>query len=410
MNPPVIESTLSGYIFRWEEERISVNVSNLNYHRDFLKGEVKVNTSLPGYAEHLHQANFNFSSTRAKADLVRTLSKICEEINWEVAIEQLRVKTLQLYRQGEPLEVLSSEDEITKIDYLLYPLIPKNQFSLIYGEGGTGKSTLALFLALLLQTKDDISDYGFSANGDNPYTALYLDWECDKQTISHQFKHLSTGLGRKAHLLYRRCNLPFVQDIENIKALISSASIDVVIIDSIGIACGGDLNEASMANSFILALRSLKTSSFAISHTSKDRQDKKTPFGSVYFFNGARNIWEIRKTQTEGDDLINIGLFHRKSNISKIHAPIGLKFIYCDDSITVKHENISEIEGFEKEISLRQRIKSLLLQEGVLPLKEIALRLDAKEQSIRNKLNDLRLKGDVTKQNDKWAFLYHDDS
>jgi energy-coupling factor transporter ATP-binding protein EcfA2 len=338
---------------------------------------------------------------------VRALSKICGEILWDVLIEQLRVRTLQLFRQGSPLELINSEDEISGIKYVLYPLLPRNQFSLFYGEGGTGKSTLALFLALLIQTKDmPASQYGFNINGDSPSTVLYLDWDTDKNFINNQFKNLCKGFGTKAHLFYRRCNLPLAQDIENIKENITATNADVVIIDSVGVASGGDLNEAHTANLFSLALRSLKTTNFVISHTSKDRSDKKTPFGSVYFFNNARNIWEMKKIQSTGDDFIDIGLFHRKCNLAKLYNPFGFRFAFQNDSIIVENQKIAEIGEFEKELSLRQRIKKLLLQEGVLTIKEIAGQLSAGEQVVRSRLNELRIKGDVIKQGDKYAMHY----
>ena len=406
MSLPRIEPTLSGYTFQWFEERITIIVSGLTYKHDCLKGEIKIKTSLPGYAEHLHQANFNFSSTRGKSEIVKILAKLCKETNWDVLIEQLRFKTLQLFREGSPLHILNPDDKIEKIQYILHPLIPKNHLSLIYGEGGTGKSTLALFLSLLAAIKDKVTDYGFVVNGERPYNVLYLDYETEKDTIGLQFKYLCNGLGMKAPLFYRRCNLPLSQDLENIKEHISSVNVDLVITDSVGIACGGDLNEAHTANLFTLALRSLKTTNLLISHTSKDRTDRKTPFGSVYFFNNARNIWEIRKTQTEGDDLIHIGLFHRKSNISKLHKPIGLKFIYQEDSIIVESENVSEIEGFEKELSLKQRIKNLLLQKDVMTIREIAGQLNTGEPVVRSRLNEMKNKGEVIKQGDKFA-MYH---
>ena len=137
MNPPEFEQTLTGYTFFWKQEKIAIVISNLSYKHDSLKGEVRVKTSLPGYNEHLHQANFNFSSTRAKTDLVRTLSNICEEIQWDILIEQLRVKVLGLYREGEPVEIINSKDEISNINYILFPLIPENLLTLIYWEGCT---------------------------------------------------------------------------------------------------------------------------------------------------------------------------------------------------------------------------------------------------------------------------------
>ena len=85
---------------------------------------------------------------------------------------------------------------------------------------------------------------------------------------------------------------------------------------------------------------------------------------------------------------------------------IGFKFIYQDDSIIVESEKVSEIEGFEKELSLKQRIKNLLLQEGVITVKEIARQLNVGEAVARSRLNEMRNKGDVIKQGDKFAMRY----
>lgn len=359
---------------------------------------------MPGYNPHLHQANFNFSSTRARSELIKALSTLCDTIDWTVIIEQLRVKTLSLFRQGEPLQIIDAKEKVSEPEYLLWPFIPKNQASLIYGGGGFGKSTFSLFLCLNVIFPEIAAEY--SMKSESPKKALYLDYETSREIISWQWAKLAANFDCEGKIHYRRCDIPLTQDIEKLKESVYESQADLVIVDSAGIAAGDNLNEAHTANSLALALRSLNTTTLLISHTSKEKSDNKTPFGSVYFFNNARNIWELKKMQEVEENDITLGLFHRKSNISKLNKPCGFKFIYEDNSITVRKEDISDIGEFEKELSLKQRIKNLLLQEGVLTIKEIAGQLGKGEQVVRNRLNDMRHEGLVIRQNDKWAMIY----
>jgi energy-coupling factor transporter ATP-binding protein EcfA2 len=402
---PEIDKTLTGYNFIWIEEKIRVQVSNLSFKHDNLKGEIKIKTSLPGFNEHLHQANFNFSSTRSKTELVKTLHGVCEEVEWSILIEQLRVKTLELYRQGEPLQILNPKEKIEKPEYLLYPFLPKNQMSLIYGEGGTGKSTLALFLSLLLMHPFIGPEYGLQI--ETPGNVLYLDFETSREVIQLQYSGLASNFNCNKKIYYRRCSLPLTHDLEKIKECVQESRADLIIVDSVGIACGDNINEAHTANLFALALRSLNTTNLLVSHTSKERLNNKTPFGSIYFFNNARNVWELRKIQETGEDEIKLGLFHRKSNMSKLNKPFGFKFIY-GNSITVEKQDVSEIDSFIQELSISTRIKKLLSSEGVLDIKTIAKVVNSGEGYIRVALNRLRKKGEVIKQGDNWALLYHE--
>ena len=402
MSLPQVNQTITGYVFVWQEEKIEISVSNLSYKSNNLKGEIKVKTFLPDYYEHLHQANFNFSSTRSKDELVRTLAKMCDKIDWKILVEQLRVKTLEYYRQGEPLEIISSEDEIKDIHYIIEPLLPEGLMTIIYGKGGAGKSYLALFLSLLVDTHTN----GYFQLDDQKHNILYLDWETDTKIITYQYKKLCRGLGKKSYLFYKRCSLPLCQDADSIKEKIVDINADIVIIDSLGVACGADPNEAQTANQLALILRGFKTTNFLIHHTSKERTNNKTPFGSVYFTNNARNLWEIKKVQGQDTNEVNLGLFHRKANYSRLYAPIGLRFLHEKEKILVEKQDITEIPDLEKELPLRQKIKNLLLGEGVLTAQEIALRLEVSQNQVSVRLQNMKKRGEIVRQHDKWAVIY----
>lgn len=402
MTLPEITQTLLGYHFSWIDEGVDIEARHLRFFRDSLRGEIIVKTSLPGYNPHLHQANFNFSSTRARSELIKALSTLCDTVNWIVIIEQLRVKTLNLFRQGEPVQIIDAKEKVNKPEYLLWPFIAKDQMNLIYGEGGSGKSTFALFLCLAVMCPSIGVEYAMKA--ENSKKVLYLDFETSVETIRWQWANLVASFDCDEKIYYRRCNIPLTQDIEKIKECVYESQADLVIVDSVGIGCGDNINEAHTANTFALALRSLNTTSLLISHTSKEKSDHKTPFGSVYFFNNARSVWELKKMQEAGEDKITLGLFHRKSNLSKLNKPFGFKFIYEDNAIIVAKQNITEIEEFAKELSLRQRIKKLL-SEGKKEVSEIIERLDAPRGQVTVRLSELKKNGEAMNLDGKWFLL-----
>ena len=397
---PKIDKTLLGYTFTWED--VVIQVTKLHCSKEALKGEITVKTTLPGYAPHLHQAVFNFSSTRAKAELIKELQHICVELDWNSIIEQLRVYTLKLYRQGEPVIELTNESVIQPPEYFIYPVLPIGQLNLIFGEGGVGKSTLCLLLSLLLI--NNVSKFGFKVN--NPVdNILYLDYETDSNIIAWQLNALKLGNEfLHSKLYYRRCSIPIFEEVETLKEIIMDMNIKIIIVDSVGTACGGNLNEAETANRFALVLRSFNITSLLISHTSKEKAEAKTPYGSIYFWNNSRNIWEIRKVQNVGEDEISIGLFHRKSNISKLCKPIGLKFSYLEDKIKVSRQDIEEVEEFHNELPLRTRIINLIKSEGLLTSEEIAERLNKGLHVIRARLHELKKKDIIINVKGKWAY------
>ena len=341
---PEIEKTIIGYSLNWKELGISIDVSRLKYKDDALKGEIRVKTFLPGYAPHLHQASYNFSSTRSKAELVKELQKLCSEVDWNVIVEQLRVYIMKYYRQGEPVYTIEPNEKISPPKYLIHPIVPEKKLTILYGEGGVGKSTLALLLSLSAQK--DIVGIGFKTL--NPVkNVLYLDYETDKETISWQYSKLIRGLGilpiYKLH--YRRCTIPLKDDLEAVKEAVVDCQSELLIIDSAGMACGDNLKEAHTANQLALAIRSLNVTTILLSHVSKENSDAKTPYGSVYFYNNARNIWEVRKKQINNDCKIRITLTHRKSNIDLLYPNINLTFEYEPDAIRVNpHEEFEDEE------------------------------------------------------------------
>lgn len=399
---PSIKKNLLGYEFQWPDDKIKIIIKRLKMSRnDDLHCEIIVKTWLPGFNPHLHQSNFNMNSTKGKIELINILSKRCEEPNWESIIEQLRVYTLENYRTGEPIRIFSGNEEYQAPVFLLYPFVQEKQLTMIYGEGGIGKSTFALMLSAALQEKCELPHTNLKKPSKG---VLYLDYETDEATLSWQYKRILNGLGLNGlPLRYRRCTIPLLSDAEKIKELIVESNVDTIVVDSAGAACGSDMNDAMSANQIALILRSFETTNILISHTSKSNGPKKTPYGSVYFINNARSLWEIRKSNENREDEVSIGIFHRKANIMQLQKPKGYRFVFHDELIEVLGCDPKEMDGFSEEFTISQRILDTLKSFGLMTTQELIDELGVSEGSVKGTIHRMKKEKRVIKVEDKWG-------
>ena len=200
--------------------------------------------------------------------------------------------------------------------YQVWPLLPSHQPTIIYGQGGIGKSWLAAYLCALVDNRLTVNglsaDYGRS---------LYVDWETDKATIEGRAWGIKQGEPQIAPdwaLAYQRAHGPLVEWIDELATHVEREQFDLVVLDSVGLALGGDANDAQTVLAFFDALRQLEATTLLIDHMTKgsDSQERGV-FGSAYKRNSARSLWEMR--QAEGE--LTMGLYHRKANNSKLSPP-----------------------------------------------------------------------------------------
>lgn len=395
LQPPEVKKSLTGYSLIWKEG-LTINVSNLKHKSDALKGEIVVKTTLQGYSPHLHQTVFNFTSTRAKAELEKELHKVCADIPWEIAIEQMRVKILQAFREQSQVEVIDASGQPPEFKYVIEPIALQGLPAIIFGSGGTGKSTFALYLAAIIQSGQSTKNLKIS----EPHKVLYLDWETNKDIIAYQYTKICKSIGNVLPLYYLKCSLTFTDSINTIKKHIDTVEADVLIIDSLGLACGGNLVDPDIANQFFLALAQLGTTTIILHHTSKSENDSKTPFGTVYFWNNSRNIFELRKIQEQGADDMVVGAFHRKANYNKLVPPMAFKIHHNETAISV--EEVEAKDYFPDELSISERIYNLLITTGKMSAKEIAEALGIKQDVVRVNLNRMKAKGQTQKLGESW--------
>jgi len=398
--PKVTEDGIGGYLFDWQDEGIKIQANRLKVHGDGrVIGEIVVLASKEGIKHpHLHQAQFNFSSTTSRERLARSLEGRYGEVDWHTILEQLCVYTLERVRQGEPVLTMWSNNGYQPPQFLLEPLIIQDYPVVIYGDPSSFKSGMGLYVyaALLLPWTDNplgLTPQAKSVNG------LYLDWEADDKTTRWQLTRLERGMALPPMpLVYRRCSVPLCQDIEAVRKAVTDNGSEVVIIDSLGLACGGELKEAAPAIAFFAALRQLRVSSLILAHPAKNPEIKrKTIYGSVFFEAQVRSAWEIRKIQEIGDDQIDVALYHRKPPpFDKIQPPIGLNARFTRDTIEISRQEVKSVREFIAGLGTQAQIESLL-SHGPLTKDELAEDLDASKASIDMAITRLKKKDKVVR-------------
>jgi len=366
-------------------------------------GEATITTDSEGYNPLLHQAQFNLSSSRARSELSKRLTEIYPEADWDSVLERFCYLALQKIRQGEPVvELWSTGEGIESPKYLIHPILPLGKPTIIFGEGGVGKSIFALFLGLCTVLPWTDNSLGLTVG--ERAEVLYLDYETDQHEISWRMHCVKNGMDvPDLFLHYRRCSISISQELEQIQQAVGETGAKLVIVDSLGPACGGDLNSAETALSFFSAVRQLDTTTLIVAHTAKDTLVKhKSVFGSAFFHNLARSIWELRQVQEIGENEINIGLFHKKSNLSALHPPMGFRIAFDGDKTTLERQDMRDMDGLASQHSTKQRINDALIG-GPMTLKEMSEELEMKQHSVEMAMYRMRDKGEIVKVDGKWG-------
>ncbi|MBU3974666.1 MAG: AAA family ATPase, partial [Alphaproteobacteria bacterium] len=115
-----------------------------------------------------------------------------------------------------------------------------------------------------------------------PSNILWLDYEADRTSTLYNFTRIVRGADAEGiSLNYRRCRMPLCDDIEAISLHVEQAKTDIVIIDSVAKAAGGDLDKSESPNRLFAALDLLHCTPLILAHTYKgEGTGKRTIYGS----------------------------------------------------------------------------------------------------------------------------------
>jgi AAA domain len=379
-----------------EPDHIVIEFDRLQTERSGdITADVAVRMTAPGLVRNLHSARLLMTGTRARGDLAKHLAERTKGhgLDWSEMVEEAIICTLDTYRAGDPPILLRDAVAPEGERWLLPPLVLATQPTIWFGDGGVGKSALALAAGLSIHMdRGDLLGVAPTAKR----VVAYFDWEFDAYEHRERMRQLVGG--QMPDIVYRRCQVPLRDDVERLNRYIRDWGIDFLIIDSVGAACGDEPESAAVALAFFNALRQLGCGALCIAHTTKNGSEER-PFGSTFWHNGARSTWLVKKERDTSASGFVAGMFNKKSNSGPLASPIGFGFDFSDDRLVISRTDIRDVVGFEPHIPLRERMRAAL-RSGAASIKDLAAVLGEPEGSLRKTVDRdkgrtfVRLEGD----------------
>lgn len=380
-----------GYVLRVPDVTIEIAVDRLTRSRGELHGELVVSCGLPNTRSidgHLHSARFNLSGGTARGTLARTLAKRAntDDIDWEDLLEDFCRRVMTAEREGEPIIKVGALPIPIGESFRLDPILPQDQVTILYGDGGVGKSTLAAAIAVSVQEGVSLVEHWIPRQA----PVLYLDWEAGRASLNRRIRGVAMGahIPRVVQLDYLDCRRrgPLHGFAEDVARMVDLGGYGLVIVDSVGMASGasgegGDANEGAIR--LFSAFGYLGTTVLAIDHVNRADAETTTkrsrPYGSIYKSNLARATFELRRTRTPDGSVL--GLYHTKANDSDTLPPVALRVTHDGDGSIAYRRLDAMPTALTESLSLLDRIAAYLA-DGRATSEEIADALDHEKRKV----------------------------
>ncbi len=404
-------------VFTWAGDAIEIRVSRIAEARGDTNAEIKITSNIPPNPGCLEWGRINLSAMSTRASLAKNLESRLP-FDWQGALLQVAHKAVELRREGEPTVNLG-QVEARQTKWLLWPYVEYGGPTVLFADGGAGKSILALMMAYSVASAKPL----LGKPQGPPRNVLYLDWETDAQTHAERLRAIHNAYDFAADqpvVYYKRMAGSLADSVEQIRQEVARLQIALVIVDSLSLAVGGGvaLEDSATATAFFGAARLLETCLLAISHVSKatvanTTGQKASPFGSAFFRNTARLAWYVESLQEEGASESLIRFEHVKSNNGRYQRQHGyrLRFDNIGEAgdeqlvgIRLSPIDLTDVPEFAKKVTWSQRIAAVL-RDGAMTTAEVAEALGEEDSStVSKRLSDERRANRIIRLPDsKWG-------
>ena len=388
VHAPTLENTAGIFSLTFESELLDIRLDRIDTNsKHETTGEITIKSRRPAELGHVHQARLNLTSSTTRSTMAKYLTTKIPTVEWDKILEYTCIRVLEKHREGTPIVHLADYQVPEGLRHRLFPYLQEKQASLLFGEGDTGKSWLALMMGVTVAI--GTPQLGLQPE---PGAVLFLDYETDEDTVWERVNMVSAGFGEPIPegFYYRQMHQTIAADFQQVNQLVMDHNISLVIVDSAAPAVGEP--EASQAtNEYFRALRSLRCSSLTVAHVSKGGKETE-PFGSIFWRNLPRANYRVDASHEPGAQSFAMQIKHTKSNNGKRLQDRAYELTFEDDLVRFKFADIAAVPEFAEGMTLGQRI-SAVLKNGALSVKDIAEMLEANENSVKTTLN--RHKGDM---------------
>lgn len=365
---PTLEKQGSKYLVKWKTKGVEMEVGSIDPKARYA---CEVAVKIQGFP--ITRAYPTLKSMSGFQTFVRHLKNRSDEvgftdINWGQIVEDFTGIVIDTHRAGVPAIKLNEVDLSENVRWRVDNVALEGEVSLIYANGGTGKSFFSLWLATLVQEGYMSSNHGLVVE---PGNVLYLDYETKPEEIAHRSRMIHAGLGidtadsttTSSQIVYNQCGQPFVDEEDYIQDLIYKHNISLVVIDSMGRAVSGELESADTVVPFFAAVKRLNTTVLVVSHTNKQGQ----LFGSQYTYNEARLIWEAKKTGSTTTGM-EFSLVCRKANNVPFQPPQAYGVDFSPDlagnEMAIYNRTDVFVTDIAGDMSYRDLIFRILKEDG----------------------------------------------
>uniref|UniRef100_A0A6H1Z7L8 Putative bifunctional DNA primase/polymerase n=1 Tax=viral metagenome TaxID=1070528 RepID=A0A6H1Z7L8_9ZZZZ len=391
---PVIVTENRAVRIDWLDRGVRATAKALKEHSDGkITGHLLIEAMLPGLQKALRSAQFTFTALQTRKQWANDLSAKLPPLPWDSMFEVLCAEVTRYVQEGEKITEIdiAHDPEPEPNGFLLFPVIAKGHPTVLFGSPGTGKSYLAEWWAHLLLAGESQGDLELRVDH-QASSVLYLDWEGDEMAFRQRARAIQRGGSPQVTgLHYRRCTRPLAADLDQIQAQASEIGPDLIIVDSLAPATGGDLNTSGPPNDFFGALRALGSTALVLAHVAKGAAGgaNASIFGSVFFTALARSVWQVRSDTEDGADQVSVALFHSKVNYGRRERPFGLTIYHGEDGATTfRPGRIDDVTSAATARSLKDRIMGTLAQMGTATAPEITEALgDVSQGTVRTTLS-----------------------
>lgn len=354
--------------------------------------------------EHRLRTEKDLLSDNGKASLSRRLRELQSDLGWDVGwdglVEWVAEDSVRRYREGEPAGDIGNRPPKGAAKWRLYPIVPEQMPSMLFGAGMAMKSWLAMAMAISVQTGQPLLGW-MPVQGN----VLWLDYEMSADEANERMQRLQAGLdicpGEQLTIRYKYCDRALADLVPELLKEIAEHNISMIVLDSLIAAIGGSSFTDENIRPLFKSLRSLGTSSLIISHVNQQQKrdtttNSRSTYGNVFIENWCRQMFDVRATEDAGNPR-PVALLNTKYNLMGKLRPMGYEVDFDDEvgNVAIRRRDIVSMpDDVAARVPLAFRIIDLL-KRGEMSLSQIVDELGEDDGQIRKRLSEMKKTGRV---------------
>jgi DNA-binding transcriptional ArsR family regulator len=311
--------------------------------------------------------------------------------------------------QAEPIDL--AEATPRPAEWLVKDLIPARHATNLYGDSGTGKSLIALYLALCVIEGIPFLNFPTVKRG----KVLYLDLELDAEIHTLRWWAIARGAGYTTPpkgLRYVRWTQGLIGHEGELWKLIEQEQPALLIVDSFGKATGKPL-DPDLAIALYNLFDALPVPVLVIDHTAKPNPEipaeSAREYGTVYKRHYARSAIQV---DLQGSERGHIGVIlrHQKSNFGRLAPEIPLTLAFLEEDGVMLEVRLQyggqAVQSNAELFGRRGEVVRFLSENGEATQKQIAEGIDLSQGRVSIYLKQLIADGIVEEVPDTYPKRY----